>query len=665
MKGNQTAPIIKKLRQIVLDNLNNEQFGVQDLSDTYGLSRSQLHKKLKKQTGKSVSQFIREVRLEEAKKLLEQEDVTASEVAYQVGFSSATYFNTRFKDYFGYPPGEVRMRLTYEKEHPKNIFNDAAKPKGFRKTYRQKWLVGGVGLSLLVIVGYFFFKNFNTPRNTLETANQNFDMADSISNEKTIAVLPLKNWSGDPDLEYISDGMTDAIIIKLAKIGAIGRVVPFTSMMAYKNTEKSIKEIASELNVNNILQGSFQLAGDQVRVKLQMIDGGTENQFWENEYRRTWKTNEIFELQSEVAENIARIINVQISDREQESIEVIPTSNKRAYSIYLQAEYQFNQLNSEGFEKAAPLFKKAIALDSMFVEPYVGLANFYKTSGLVWGVLPEQEAWTRAKPYYKKALAIDQKKSRTYHKSIVNQLLTGSFYYEWDFGSIEKNYVDSEDYELISGIRDGYYVDYARKTGRFEDALALSDILIEKSPIYGGAYAAKSYGLYFLNRKDEAKELLAKFDAVFESDYYYLTESAKIYYYLGATEESKLQLEIYKSQFPDRPPIIFWLDAIHAEMEDKPIRVKEILATLKELYNQNVSGSPAWFLALYYCHVKDFDRAFEWLRKSYDNRETEMTWLKEEPVLRPLKNDPRYLELYEKVGFPIVDQSMEKQKIRP
>ena len=180
--------------------------------------------------------------------------------------------------------------------------------------------------------------------------------------------------------------------------------------------------------------------------------------------------------------------------------------------------------------------------------------------------------------------------------------------------------------------------------------------ILDVLPPQSSGYEYKVSSLYFLGRHKEAMEVMAKYDELYDDDFYYLMETAKYYHYLRAEEKSKKQLELFKKHFPGRLPIILWLNAIHAEMEGKSVTVKRNLKILEDLYAQQTSGSPAWFTALYYCHIKDYDRAFEWLQKSYDRHEVEMTWLKEEPVLRPLRNDPRYLELYDKVGFSILDQ---------
>jgi TolB-like protein len=444
--------------------------------------------------------------------------------------------------------------------------------------------------------------------------------------------------------------MTDAIISRMAKIKSIKRVIPFTSMLAYKKTDKTIVEIAKELGVKNILQGSFQLSGDNVSIKVQMIDGISEQQYWENAYYQIWKTTEIFEIQSAVAENVAENINASITASEKESIEQIPTTNKEAYRLYLQGNYQFQQRGGGSITNALHLYESAIALDSTFIEPYIGLSIAYLLSGAVWGIIPEKEAWSNAKLILQKALKIDQRNSNAFQEAITRRFVLGAFLYEWDIEAIDSVYNRTTAMPHEGGI-----ADYAVKTGKFDDFLSFVNDNLDNFPTLGRSYVAKASALFFLGRQEEALALLSKQDEIYDEDYYFLMETAKYYLYMGEQEKSSSQLRLFKSKFADRPPIIIWLDAVHAEMEGQPEMVAKSLSLLEEAYNQKASGSPAWFMALYYCHIKDYDKAFAWLRKSYTRHEIEMTWLKEEPILRPLKNDPRYLELYEKVGFSILD----------
>ena len=245
---NRDAIALQKLRQIVLDHIQDEQFGVEELARAYGISRSQLHRKLKKLTKKSISRFIREIRLDKAHELLKEDAGTVSEIAYGVGFSSATYFNTCYRDYFGYPPGEAKF-------HKEPIAPNEMAPKLNKK---RKTILIGLSAVLLLAVAWLAFSTYtNMPQEIAEVND---------SSEKSIAILPFKNWTGDPEKEYISDGMTDAVITRLTEIHEIDKVVPFTSMLPYKETAQSIPELATALNVTHIMEGSFQYFGGDFKL---------------------------------------------------------------------------------------------------------------------------------------------------------------------------------------------------------------------------------------------------------------------------------------------------------------------------------------------------------------------------------------------------------------
>jgi tetratricopeptide (TPR) repeat protein len=154
-----------------------------------------------------------------------------------------------------------------------------------------------------------------------------------------------------------------------------------------------------------------------------------------------------------------------------------------------------------------------------------------------------------------------------------------------------------------------------------------------------------------LGSKDEALKILTHSDPLYTDNWFYLRESTKLYFYLGEYEKSKLQLEKIVKQFPDYPPILMWFNTIYAQMDGNSAKATKYLDELKNEYKKGSSGSPAWFIALYYAHSKDYENTFEWLLKSYDRHEVEMTWLREEPLLAPLRNDLRYIKLYQSIGF--------------
>lgn len=624
------------LRAIVLENYTDERFGVSELVEKFGISRSQLHRKLKVATGQSVSQFIREIRLEEAAKLLRENDFTASEVAYKVGFNSATYFNTCFNDYFGYPPGEAKHHTTSLHGKPHMVE---------RPPRKNKWVLVWLIALTVITVGFFGYSYLQKEKKAA--------LADS-GKPKTIAVLPFKNWSGDPELEYVSDGMTDAVIRRISAISDIEKVVPFNSIIVYKNSDKSLADIAKDLNVEYILAGNFKLSGTEVMSNLDLIEVDSNDYLWSLEYTGVWNTEEIFEMQAAVAENVAENMNANISSREKIEINRVLTDNVEAYQLYLQAVDQYERLSQVGFENAIDLYEKSIEKDPSFIDAHVGLGRTYMLCGLVWGVISQEKAWSNAEPILLKAQELDEQQNRFNEFYIKSVLATGYFYYELDIKKAEEWHQ-----EMVRNLQTLNYTDfsfdYSRKTSRYHIALDILERELRLYPEVSDAYWQRGLIHYMAGEKEVALKQLEMYDSYYSDNFFYLQETSKWYFYMGEVNKSKNNLDNLLKSFSDRPPIVNWLVAVHEKIEGNDEVVEEQLSILRELHKNNASGSPAWFIALYYSHIKDYDSAFEWLNKSFEAREVELTWFKEEPMLQPVKSDPRYIELYNKIGFDVIE----------
>jgi len=299
------------------------------------------------------------------------------------------------------------------KKHIKGKF------KSHQKSPRK--LIGALTAIVLLAISLVLYNSIFQKQDL--DSNQNFQPP-----KKSIAVLPLKNLSGDQKLEYVCDGMTDAIITRLNQIKDINRVSSFTSVLKYKVKNLSAPEIATELGVANILQGSFQKSGNQIKISLQLIDGISDKQIWSHLYSGEWAPNDIFSIQAEVTKNVAEKIDSDITELERVKIQKIPTENKEAYNLFLQAEHERYKSNQSAFTNAISLYEKSIELDPNFSEAYVGIGKIWSTSGLVWGIYKEEEAWSKAKFYLTKALQLDST-----NLDLQNELFGSMFYYEWNF----------------------------------------------------------------------------------------------------------------------------------------------------------------------------------------------------------------------------------------
>ncbi|WP_419211103.1 helix-turn-helix domain-containing protein [Maribacter sp. X9] len=343
---------IKLAEGIVLKNLSNEQFGVSELAEVMDMSRSSLLRKIKKNTFLSASQFIRQVRLQKGMELLRQNSLTVSEISYQVGFGSTSYFIKCFREHYGLSPGEVgKGSLEVEMEQ------EEVRPHLLKRNLW--WTVGTVLLILLAVVFLFLNKS---------------NVTSEVKPEKSIAVLPFKNESNDSTNLYFVNGLMESALGNLQKIEDL-RVISRTSVEKYRNTEKGITEIAEELNVNYLVEGSGQRVGDQVLLNVQLIEATSDKRIWGAQYSH--KVSDVFALQNEVAQKIAAAIEVVVTPAELEQIEKKPTDNLIAYDYYLKALSFFYKRTIEGYKEAIPLFEEAIGEDPKFALAYANISISY------------------------------------------------------------------------------------------------------------------------------------------------------------------------------------------------------------------------------------------------------------------------------------------------
>jgi TolB-like protein/AraC-like DNA-binding protein len=375
---------IDQVHSIVLKNISDENFGVRELSSLLGLSPSQTLRKIKAITDKSVSQYIREIRLEKAAKLLEETNQSIAEVSCQVGFSSASYFNKSFRKYYNVTPGEYKTRS----------INLVKKKKGSSKI-KVFFTIFLVLLLVIIYLGTNTFISKNTPLNN------------------SIAVLPFKDFSPKNN-QWLSDGVSDNILHSLAQMEKM-KVISFTSSSTYRNTDKKIPEIAKELGVSYVLEGSVKLVKDKIQIITQLINANDEH-IWSKEYEEN--AEDIIKVQNNVAEEIIKQLEITLSPNEERKLDKYPTQNMEAYNLYLRSNLENDSRKSEDIEQNIVLNKQAISLDSSFVEAYEELAMSYyllsKTGTDLVMKYDGLESRKKSKHYAEKAIQIDSNANRAW-----------------------------------------------------------------------------------------------------------------------------------------------------------------------------------------------------------------------------------------------------------
>jgi TolB-like protein/AraC-like DNA-binding protein/Tfp pilus assembly protein PilF len=429
---------LAQLTALVEKHIANEDFGVSELADEMHMSRSNLLRKVKKETKLSVSQFINQVRLKRAMEMLRKSALNVSEVSHQVGFNSTSYFIKCFREFYGYPPGEVGKRDATE------VDNIIPSP---HKDHRRRNLLLLSSFVLVVIVGVFsYFLWWPMLRS-------------SSSLERSIAVLPFKNDSNDSTNVYLINGLMESTLNNLQQIKDL-KVISRTSAEKYRNTSKTIPEMAKELNVNYFVEGSGQKIGDQILLNIQLIEASTDKHLWARQYRREVK--DIFELQREIAKNIAEEIQAVITPEEEQRIEKKPTDNLQAYDLYLKGMDLKARGGTENLNGAISNFKKAIELDPDFALAY---ANAVVTYYYLDVFHKEKKYGPEINSYADKALLIDPTLGESLIAKAVSYLHKKEFQQAVPY--LEKALEYNPNSALVIGFLTDFYHDYLPNTTKY------------------------------------------------------------------------------------------------------------------------------------------------------------------------------------------------------
>jgi len=544
--------------------------------------------------------------------------------------------NTRYRDQINKVANAIKEIISALKEDPSKVVLEEQsqptlevkeKPRDSRKI-----LIGFVILFVLLFVLYFIFG---------VGREKNEALINTETIDKSIAVLPFVNKSDDPDQLYFSDGIMEAILNHLNKIKDL-KVTLRTSVMQYRNTEKTIPQIARELGVAYILEGGVQRFHDQVRINAQLIDAKTDKQVWSENYDREF-TN-IFAIQSEVAQQIANILQATIDTEVIEQLESKPTENMEAYNLYLEALFILNNFFGQtDYPKAYELLEKAVALDPDFALAYTRMADYWTFQGIFTGVLEMEEVLKEALPLLEKSLELDDKEPDT-HESLAYIYL----YFQWDFEKAEV------EFNKIRELSPSFVInpDYFLASGRYQEALVESTKRIKYDMNNPAAWSSHGLSLYFNDHAEESLATLERALKKFPNDPFLLSETGRVFIFLNEYNKAIKILEPHLNKIDRRPPRDLGFLAISYYKTNQNSKSNDLLEEIKQMSQGSSVGSPAFYIAMLYAQMGEIDLAFEWLDKAYTNHEVEMYWLKVEPPFEPLKSDPRWQEMLDKVGFP-------------
>jgi len=456
---------------------------------------------------------------------------------------------------------------------------------------------------------------------------------------ESLAVLPLANLSHDPEQEYFADGMTEELITDLAKIGAL-RVISHTSVIHFKGTEKSLPQIARDLNVDAIIEGSVTKSGDRIRITAQLVEGATDRHLWAESYERDLK--DVLALQSEVARAIARQIEVKLTPREQALLETARPVDPEAYDAYLKGQYYLIRRTKEGISKGLEYFQQAVARDPGYALAHVGVADAY---GLLarWGFMPGNTAFPQAKAAALRAVQLDDDLAEAH-----TALAVIKHYYDLDWPGAEEDYKRAIALNPNYPLAHDWYAILLTLRGRFEEAIAQVRWSERLDPLSLITSSQAGWVFYFAREYDRGIEAGRKgleLDPNHVPSHLYLGWS---YEAKGMYPEAIGQYQKCMALSPGATAFKSFLGHAYAVSG----RRKEAEQVLDELKAR--SGRDYFFparLAAIDVALGNNDEAFALLDKALEERDISVTFIKVEPQFDPVRSDPRFKDLLRRVGL--------------
>lgn len=614
---------LNRISEITTTNLENEQFGVSELALEMGISRSNLYIKVKTITKKSVSHFICRKRLEKALEIIRQKGSTITEIAYNVGFASPSYFIKCFHKHFGYSPGEFIKNDPEIKKHLENggsINGDFTLKKRRPRRIRLVWV-----LVLLFIPFAFFVDKYY------------FGQLRYSKLEQSIAVLPLKNTGNDQETQILADGIMQDILNRLSQIRGL-KVKSRISAEKYTKADLSLPKIAKEMGVVYVLEGSILKEKDRIRIYIQLIEAKSDNQVWSQQY--DMDLEEIFTLVTDVSKQIADELKILLSSTEIQQIEKVYTSNTEAYILYQKGRFFWHRRTEEGLNKSIDYFTQALKLDSTYALAYAGLADAYFICAW-WKWYPFAEGYEKSKNYAFKALEIDNNLAEAHAT-----LGSVAQYYDYNWELAEKELLRAIELNPNCAEANQYYSEYLHSLGRQEQARNYINKAIELDPSAKMKYAMSSHYYYNEGKLDEALkegEKVLELDKNYKGQYF-----INFMIYIRKGEDKKGMDNLLKFLTLDLPDedYIVRLNTIYEESGVNGI----IRFTIEEKLKKTFVNY--YVIAQLYALLRDKETTLDYLNKAF-LRDPQIQRMKYSYLFKFINSEPEFIALLEKMNFPV------------
>jgi TolB-like protein/DNA-binding winged helix-turn-helix (wHTH) protein/Flp pilus assembly protein TadD len=493
---------------------------------------------------------------------------------------------------------------------------------GILRAYR--WPL--VGLAAMLVLGFAF---------VLLKSRQTVATPPKI---RSLAVLPLKNLSGDPGQGYLADGMTEELIGRLAAIHDL-RVISRTSVMQFQDPKQTVPAIARTLGVDAIVEGSVIRDGNRIRVHAQLIRASNDEHFWSETYDR--EMGDVLSLESDIAQSIAQKVEVTVSGQEHALLVARRQVSPEVYESYLKGIYA-NRNTKTGIEQRIAFFEEAIHKDATFAPAYLGLAGAYGDLGTVYAGAPPNETRPKVISAAQKALDLDPELAEA------RVLLASTYEREWKWSESGAEFKHALDLKPNDAPANRGFAFWLLCVGRAEEAVARTQRAHELDPMNVDGLATDGFLLFQARHYDESIQTLRSVLAV-------QPNNAMAHWYMGYTLIAKGQpeqaiLELEKAvELSDRSPAVI---GVLVRAYAHAGRRADALRMLEELKRRSKTGYvPAGAFINAYLGLGDNEQAFVWLERGYEEKSGIMPLLKAHPHFDPIRSDPRFADLLRRVGL--------------
>ncbi len=488
---------------------------------------------------------------------------------------------------------------------------------------RRRWMMAAAGVTLLLLI--VAAANYERIRTRV---------LGGVPRVQSLAVLPLENLSGDPEQDYLADGVHEALITDLAKLGGIKRVIARSSVMGYRKTSKPLSQIAKELGVDALISGSVLRSGDRVQITAHLIQAVNEQQLWGDRYER--QLRDVLSLQNDIVSAITQAIRIQLSPQEKAQLSQARPVNPEAYEAYLKGRFYLNKLTPEGFQKGIAYLQHAVEKDPTNPLPYAGLALGYSLIG--HEAMPD--AFTRAKAAALKAKALGGELAETEEALAENAL-----YSEWDYDRAAQGFKRAMALNPNLPEAHVHYSWYLELYGHQDQAYAEMKRAIELDPLTPLWPTWLAWQYWDAGRYDDA---IAEVKKALELD----PNLPWALYVLGALQAQKgmySEAMATHQKAAAASATLRWALGHTYALAGRKEEARKIAAELA----RNPTPMDCWGLTEIYAALGEKEEAFRWFEEAYRTRFSFMPWIKTfNRPLDPLRSDPRFADMVRRVNAP-------------